>query len=121
MVLGKKTKGLVVGEVESESRPIEQVEEYVEEAIPPGERFRHTHTLYLKAPSLDYRYALVSVAHDFPPYPCSAIFRPAPASGDTRPTDFSEVLDLAIQGRLAAPLTGTCLLHSETQFLEWLR
>ena len=78
-LLGERTKGLVRGEVESTEEPKEGFEEYLEDALPPKSRVVHVHTLYLVAPALDnYKYSLLSVRHDFQPYPCEALFLPAP-------------------------------------------
>jgi hypothetical protein len=79
-LLTDKTKGLVRGEVESEEKPLDSVEEYLADALKPDYRIEYTHNLVLTVPALQgYRYVLLSVIHDFQPYPCRVIFHPAQA------------------------------------------
>ena len=78
-LLGEKTKGLVRGEIESRTEPLEkeEFEDYLGAALSPKELLGHVHTLYLLAPALDnYQYALLSVKHDFQAYPCYADYHP---------------------------------------------
>ena len=78
-LLGERTKGLVRGEIESRTEPLEKVEDYLDQAISPNELVTHVHTMYVVAPALDnYQYALLSVRHDFQAYPCHANFHPVP-------------------------------------------
>ena len=76
-LLGERTKGLVRAEVESTEQAAEQIEKYLDDVLPVESRVVYSHTLYLVAPALDnYRYSLLSVTHDFLPYPCDARFHP---------------------------------------------
>lgn len=76
-VLGERTKGLVRAEVESTEQAAAEIDEYLADVVPADARVVHSHTLYLVAPALDnYRYSLLSVTHDFSPYPCDARFHP---------------------------------------------
>ena len=103
-VLGERTKGLVRAEVESTEQPRDGIEEYLEDVIPAEARVVHEHTLYLVAPALDnYRYSLLSVSHDFQPYPCRVSFHPNP---DAMPTGDS---------------SDTLAIRREDLFLPWLQ
>ena len=76
-LLGERTKGLVRGEIESRTEPVEKFEDYLGEALSSEELVAHVHALYLVAPALDnYQYALLSVKHDFQTYPCYAYYHP---------------------------------------------
>lgn len=111
-LLAERTKGLVRGEIESRTEPVDEVEEYLHQAISPEELFTHVHTMYLVAPALDnYQYALLSVRHDFQPYPCAARFHPLPS---TPPRE----------GRLAQLTTereNPAGVQGEEAFVDWLR
>lgn len=103
-VLGERTKGLVRAEVDSTEQPPKGIEEYLEDAIPAEARVVYVQTLYLVAPALDnYRYSLLSVSHDFQPYPCRVSFHPNPDRG------------------LIDHFFGTMTIVSEGQFLQWLQ
>lgn len=106
-LLREKTKGLVVGEVESIDQPADEVEDYVREAFGEEKPIVHTHTLYLVAPALDYRYSLLSASHDFEPYPCVARFHPA-----TEP-------DIKVLPEHRGDIPEE--VHSEEAFLDWLQ
>jgi len=102
--LAGRTKGLVRGEVESEKADLGEIDEYLKEVASHHKLVHYVHTLYLVVPSLDrYRYSLLSVLHDFQPYPCHASFHPAPT--DSRVSDWR----------------GTACLESERGFIDWLR
>jgi len=77
-ILAEKTKGIVRGEVETIEQPVENLDDYLKPVFSTeAECKQYTHTLYLVVPALDnYRYALVSVEHDFEPYPCKAAYHP---------------------------------------------
>lgn len=80
-LLAEKTKGLVRGEVTTTEQRFESVEEYLQEAIPPDGFVEYVHTLYLVVPALgNYRYALLTVRHDFQPYPCVVEYLPSRSS-----------------------------------------
>jgi hypothetical protein len=110
-LLGERTKGLVLGEVESSERPVEGFETYVDEALSAETRVVHSHTLYLVAPALDnYQYALLSVEHDFQPYPCRGRFHPVPVEGGE-----------GIGGEDEGYFTNPASISSEHTFVDWLR
>jgi hypothetical protein len=89
-LLAERTRGLVRGEVESAETPADELEEYVADALKPENRIEFTHTLLLVAPALEnYRYALLSVKHDFQPYPCKATFHPNPSLSTATEPDVS--------------------------------
>ncbi|HUT93491.1 MAG TPA: hypothetical protein VMY37_28765 [Thermoguttaceae bacterium] len=78
-LLAERTRSLVRGEVESEEKLAESVEQYLTDALKPENRIEYKHTLVLVTPALEsYRYVLLSVRHDFQPYPCRAVFHPDP-------------------------------------------
>jgi hypothetical protein len=78
--LTERTRGTVVGEVESLDEPADEAEEYLPDALDPKSRIMHVHTLYLVVPALQrYRYSLLSVRHDFQSYPCVARYHPLSA------------------------------------------
>ena len=98
-LLREKTKGLVLGEVESLEQPAEEVDEYLKEAFASAPPTVQTHTLYLVVPGLDnYQYSLLSVKHDFQAYPCSGYYHPTHKEGN--------------------PVAS---LSNEKAFLDWLR
>ncbi len=86
-LLADRTQGIVRGEVESTAEPAEQTDDYLEDTLPADMRVIHAHTFYLVAPALEgYRYALLSVRHDFAPYPCAVSFHPLPEGISTKRT-----------------------------------
>jgi len=102
-LLAERTRGLVRAEVESEEKPAADVEGYLADALRPESRIEYTHTLVLVTPALQsYRYVLISVRHDFQPYPCKALFHP----DHPDPT-----WDMA----------GETGLQNEQEFVDWLK
>ena len=112
-LLGERTKGLVLGEVESSERPVDGFETYVDEALSAETRVVHNHTLYLVAPALDnYQYALLSVEHDFQPYPCRARYHPTLPDKET----VTHVMS-CFGEQCRNPETA----DDENEFVKWLR
>ena len=107
-LLGERTKGLVHGEIESRTEPLEKVEEFLDQAISGDDLVTHVHTMYLVAPALDnYQYVLLSVRHDFGAYPCRVLFHPA------TPTE-------TFEQRGTEWFTNPEYIGDEEVFIEWL-
>ena len=112
-LLGERTKGLVRGEIESSERPVDGFETYVNDALSAEIRVVHSHTLFLVAPALgNYQYALLSVAHDFQPYPCRARYHPKLPDGEGSSVGMSH-------GGVQCRNPGTAA--DEDEFVRWLR
>ena len=112
-LLGERTKGLVRGEIESSERPVDGFEPYVDQALSAETRVADSHTLFLVAPALDnYQYALLSVEHDFQPYPCRARYHPTLPDGEGT----SAVMSHA-GGQCRNPGTAA----GEDEFVKWLQ
>lgn len=107
-LLGEKTKGLVLGEVESEQEQGEEVvEDYLKEPLGSSAPIIQKHTLYLVTPALDnYQYSLLSVKHDFELYPCEVCYHPKPEDLQISRDEFDDSTDFNPR--------------SEDEFVEWL-